>query len=148
MATCVSFYGSKPPYFEVKENVPFPGVHAEFALVEKKGYETQDYIFFDSTTPDSFFSQVGVDFELKSITVATEDSNLSDKFRSYFLREGFDGDSIHLCIFTAEKKLDLQKLCKILLNNNTFPEKWVPFFESILKDGTWTISSKEEISKL
>lgn len=140
--------GSKLIYNEEKNDSIFPGKSAEFALVEKKPYAAYDLIFFDSSTLDSFFSQVCINFGDKSIAVATDDSNLRNKFRSYFLSQGISGDSISLCLYTARTTPDLQRLSKILLNNNKFPEDWVLFFQSLLKDGTWTITSKKEISNL
>lgn len=125
-------------------DVNFPGLKARFAPPVEDCHH--DSIIFESCISGSFFSIIIVDFDHKFIKVISEDVELRDNFRSYFMKHGISGDSIYLCSYTAIRKTDIQRLCRILLANNEFPVEWHPFFQSLARDGIWIISSKRDLS--
>ena len=142
----VFIIGDKVVHFPSEEQMDyFPGKKTTFVFAQD---EANDSVIFTSTTSDSFFYYLYVDFENKSVTIRATINDLSPLviFDDYFARQGFsDKTIVGQGKYTVKKTGDVQKLCGILLANSEFPEEWKPFFQSLAKDGHWIINSKNEL---
>lgn len=137
----VTFPPSSSSFSRVVVDSCFPVKGAEFCRVDFKAFEDKDVVVFDSLTKDSLVSNVCIDFSRKELAVSCTHKRLYS-FHEFFAGQGFKGDLLKVGNCSAQSKEEIQKLASLLIETNTFPKAWLPFFEALAKEGKWTIETK------
>jgi len=114
-----------------------------FSYSYEKCYHDKDVLLFDSLNERSFFSQVRINLKCKSITVY---SLFKNELFNFFFNQGIIGqfvDSNDRAAFRIKNTQEIQKLCQILLENSTFPERWLLLLRILETEGRWAIKQND-----
>lgn len=114
---------------------------AVFAFSYEKCRDDLNLVILESLTENSLFSKVRINLKAKSITVF---SPFQAPLLFFLTNQGITGEFIGSA-FKASDALDVQKLCSLLLNTNSFTLKWHLVMQTLATDGIWAISKNTDI---
>ena len=118
-----------------------PIIRGTFAYSYEKCSEDPNLIILESLTDNSFFSKVRINLKAKSITVF---SPYQHYLFFYLTRHGILGEFIGSA-FKVNFIIDVQKLCKVLLDTNTFPIRWHLVLQILGTEGRWAMTKKSDL---